>query len=108
MAFSFPYPQLGSTVRAVGQGCRVCVHQTYCQALYWFRRGGDSRGFRVEPVDDDHMGIACASWSTDPAARVTVVTQTDEDWQEYVYRQGTGSEANRNGMAAVTGSGRRP
>jgi len=107
--FSFPYPELQATPREVGKGCRVCVHQTYCMALYWFRRGGDSRGFRVEPVDDDHMGIQCASWSDDPADIVTSVNSRDLEEEEYIYNQGIGSEANRNGItSAVTGTYRRP
>jgi len=109
MAFSFPYPELQATPRPVGQGCKTCVHTTYCMALYWFRRGGDSRGFRQEPVDDDHMGIQCGSWSNDPADIVKNVNQDDLDENEYIYNQGIGSEANRNGItSAVTGTYRRP
>lgn len=78
-------------------------------ALYWFRRGGDSRGFRVQPIDDDHMGIQCASWSDNPADIVKGVNQRDLDENEYIYNQGIGSEANRNGItSAVTGTYRRP
>jgi len=109
MDFSFPYPELGTVVRPVDQGCRVCVHQTYCMALYWFRRGGDSRGFREEPIEDEHIGRQCASWSDDRADIVTSVNQRDLDENEYIYNQGIGSEANRNGItAAVTGTYRRP
>jgi len=109
MDFSFPYPQLQATPRPVGQGCGACVHATYCPALYWFRRGLDSRAFRVQPIDDDHMGIACASWSDNPADIVKTVNQRDLDEEEYIYNQGIGSEANRSGItSAVTGTYRRP
>ena len=107
--YSFPYPGLQTTPRPVGQGCGSCVHTTYCQALYWFRRGGDTRGFREEPVNDQHIGRQCDSWSNDPADKVTAVNQRDLDENEYIYVQGTGSEANRNGITdAVTGTYRRP
>jgi hypothetical protein len=107
--FSFPYPELGTVVRPAGQGCSSCVHSTYCMALYWFRRGGDSRGFHQQPVDDPSLGRACSSWSSNPSDIVTSVNQRDRDEEEYMWRQGIGSEANRNGITeAVTGSNRRP
>lgn len=107
--FSFPYPELGDTVRPPGQGCSSCVHSTYCMALYWFRRGGDSRGFEQQPVDDPNLGRACASWSNDPSDKVTTVNDRDREEEEYIYNQGIGSEANRNGITApVTGTSRRP
>lgn len=107
--FSFPYPELGSTVRPPGQGCSSCVHSTYCPALYWFRRGGDGHGFVQQPVDDPSMGRACASWSNNPDDIVKNVTQRDLEEVEYIYNQGIGSEANRNGITApTTGSNRRP
>jgi len=99
--FSFPYPVNGTVVRPVGQGCLSCVHK-YCPALYWFKR----YTFK-EP--DDHNGLQCLSWSSDPAAIVKTVTQTDLDEVEYIYEQGLGSEANRNGFTdATAGSWRRP
>jgi len=108
MEFSFPYPELGTTVRAPGQGCSSCVHSTYCMALYWFRRGGDSRGFFQQPIDDPSLGRACASWSSNPADRVTSVNARDLEEEEYIYNQGIGSEANRSGITdAVTGTNRR-
>ena len=107
--FSFPYPEMGSVKRPVGQGCGSCVHSTYCMALYWFRRGGDSRGFEEQPVNDESMGRQCNSWSDDPAEKVTTVNDRDLDEEEYIYIQGIGSEANRNGITgAVTGTYRRP
>jgi len=106
--FSFPYPVLGDTPRPIDQGCRVCVHQTYCPAMYWFRRGGDSRGEREEPIVNKHMGRACESWSTDRADMVTAVNERDLAEEEYIYIQGIGSEANRGGITgAVTGSDRK-
>jgi len=102
--FSFPYPVLGTVKRPRGQGCSTCVHTTYCMALYWFRRGGTSHGFTQQPVDDPSMGVQCDSWSSDPADKVTTVNQRDRDEEEYIWRQGIGSEANRNGITgAVTG-----
>ena len=109
MDFSFPYPEKQATSRPVGQGCRVCVHQTYCMAMYWFRRGLESRAFRQQPINDDHMGIQCASWSDDRADIVESVNQRDLDENEYLWNQGIGSEANRGGIvSAVTGTYRRP
>lgn len=107
--YSFPYPQLGTTVRKSGEGCSSCVHSTYCPALYWFRRGGDSRGLAQQPVDDGYIGIQCTSWSTNPADKVTAVNERDLAEGEYMYVQGMGSEANRCGITgAVTGTYRRP
>lgn len=107
--FSFPYPVLQATPRPVGQGCNTCVHTTYCPALYWFRRGGDSRGFKEEPVDDRHMGIQCASWSNNPADMVKTVNERDLDENQYIWDQGIGSEPNRSGITDQSGgSWRRP
>jgi hypothetical protein len=104
--YSFPYPKLGAP-RPSGQGCGTCVHSTYCPAMYWFRRGGDSRGFEQQPVDDPSLGRACMSWSNDRADIVTDVNERDLEENEYMWNQGIGSEANRNGItSAVTGSGR--
>lgn len=62
-----------------------------------------------QPVDDPSLGRACASWSNNPADKVRTVNKRDLDEEEYMYNQGIGSEANRNGITdAVTGSGRRP
>jgi hypothetical protein len=56
---SFPYPELGKTARPAGQGCRTCVHKTYCEAFYWFVR-------RDVIFSDSHVGLACLSWSENP------------------------------------------
>lgn len=105
MAFSFPYPELGTTVRPIDQGCRVCVHQMYCPAMYWFRRGGDSRGFAEEPITDKHMGIQCASWSNNPVDKVTTPPTADDLAEiEYMWQQGIGSEPNRAGISDATGA----
>jgi hypothetical protein len=62
-----------------------------------------------QPVDDPSLGRACTSWSNNPAVKVRTVNKRDLDEEEYMYNQGIGSEANRNGITdAVTGSGRRP
>ena len=100
---TFPYPHCGSEVRVRGKGCSSCVHSTYCPALYWFRRGSDAKGLEEQPVDDDSLGVACASWSDDLADMVKTVTQNDLDENEYIYLQGTGSEANRNPPLMSTG-----
>lgn len=88
---TFPYPLIGSTVRPPGQGCLSCVHQTYCPAVYWFNR------YTQRDLAENN-GRACASWSNNPADRVTTVAQADLDENEYIYNQGIGSEANRNGL----------
>jgi len=107
--FSFPYPEQGTEKRPPGEGCGSCVHSTYCMALYWFRRGGDSHGFREQPVSDASMGRQCASWSSDPADIVKTVNERDLDENDYIYLQRIGSEANRGGITGqVTGSSRRP
>jgi len=109
-SFTFPYPELGTTVRSIDKGCRVCVHQTYCPAMYWFRRGGDSRGDREEPITNKNMGRACTSWSDQVADKLSgIPNQRDLDEEEYMYNQGIGSEANRNGIVdAVTATYRLP
>lgn len=108
--FSFPYPELGDTVRPIDQGCRVCVHQTYCPAMYWFRRGGDSRGDHQEPITNKNMGRACTSWSDDVKDKLPgIPNQRDLAEEAYMYNQGIGSEANRNGIVdAVTATYRLP
>lgn len=79
--FSFPYPKVGGEVRAVGEGCTACVHRTYCPAIYWFRRYGQST---VSP----HQGRQCLSWSDDPADRISGYTQADVDENDYLNDQG--------------------
>ena len=94
---TFPYPLMGTAKRKSGQGCMVCVHRTYCPAVYWFER------YTQEDITEDN-GRQCASWSTDPADKVSVVAQADLDENEYIYNQGIGSEPNRNGITdPVTG-----
>jgi hypothetical protein len=71
-------------------------------ALYWFKR------FMLKEPDS-HDGLQCASWSNNPADIVKTVTQTDLDEIEYIYQQGIGSEADRNGLTdQTTGSWKRP
>jgi hypothetical protein len=95
---TFPYPLIGETNRPRGQGCLSCQHRTYCPAVYWFNR------YTQESLTED-SGRACASWSDNPADKVTAVAQADLDENEYIYNQGIGSEANRNGITApVTGN----
>ena len=78
-------------MRPAGQGCLDCIHGTYCPALYWLRR------YTIKEPDS-HTGIQCASWSNDPAQIVRTIDQTDMDENQYIYDQGLGSEANRNGI----------
>lgn len=103
MAFSFPYPVNGPVTRPVGQGCKSCTHSRYCMALYWFFR------YTLREVDD-HNGLACTSWSNNPAdTNPPTPTQTDVDEENYMYVQGIQSEPNRNGITdATTGSWKRP
>lgn len=97
---TFPYPLSGAERRPKGQGCLVCVHQTYCPAVYWFYR------YTQERLSDTN-GVQCLSWSTNPADKVTTVAQSDLDENEYIFDQGIGSEANRGGISdPVTGSTR--
>jgi hypothetical protein len=96
---TFPYPLMQSTpARARGNGCLACVHQTYCPAVYWFYRYTQNE---LEPS----QGTKCASWSDNPVDKFTSVAQPDLDENEYIYNQGIGSEARRNGITApVTGN----
>lgn len=94
---TFPYPLMGGSVRPPGNGCLSCVHQGYCPAVYWFER------YTQEKLTE-YNGRNCQSFSTNPADKVTEVNQPDLEENEYIYTQGIGSEANRNGITApVTG-----
>lgn len=99
MARSFPYPSQGGSPRPLGQGCRVCVHQTYCPALYWLRRNGPDQ-------PEDRNGIACQSWSDNEADIVKTVTDDDRAKEQQMYIDGIQSEANRNGITDPTTGGR--
>jgi hypothetical protein len=103
MAFSFPYPKLGTIVRPRGQGCLSCVHNTYCPAVYWLRRYGIERR-----TFDDHIGIQCSSWSSNMADQIkTGPTEDDMEEQDYQEIHGTASEPDRNGISGeITGSNR--
>ncbi len=97
---TFPYPLSGTVVRPPGQGCLVCVHQTYCPAVYWFYRYTQEK---LTPYN----GRQCLSFSTNPADKFSPVKPPDMAENEYIYNQGIGSEANRNGMTdPVTSGGR--
>ena len=101
MSFSFPYPTIGATVRAAGQGCTSCRNAGYCPALYWYRR-------YLLKDPDSYVGRACNSWSNVPQPPPTP-TQKDADEVEYMTVQGIGSEANRSGITSpTTGTSRRP
>jgi hypothetical protein len=105
--FSFPYPQQGTTIRAVGQGCSSCVHSTYCAAMYWFRRTGyNNNGFGGGL--DENIGRSCESWSNDPADRLTsFANERDLEEVEYIWQQGIGMEAERSGLTDAVTSSRR-
>ena len=113
---SFPYPEIGGDIRQAGEGCTSCVHQTYCPALYWFRR-------YTQKQPDDHNGIQCLSWSNSCGVgysfngygqfgyggcdQVKEITQADLDKNEDLNDQGILEEANRNGFTdPVTASNR--
>jgi hypothetical protein len=97
VAFTFPYPTLGTVVRPVGQGCTICVHQLYCPALYWYRR------YTFKDQEPPN-GRACNSWSNNPADQiVTMPTADDLKEEDYMTVQGVGSEANRCGIGQTTG-----
>ena len=101
--FSFPYPTCNGPVRPAGQGCKSCVHMTYCPAVYWFARYGVEKR-----TIDDHMGKKCDSWSNVMSAQVKIPTEGDLDEQDYIFIQGIGSEADRCGISdAVTASNRK-
>jgi len=95
-ALSFPYPKMEGVVRPPGNGCRVCVHQTYCPALYWYRRN-----CFYQP--DNYTGRNCSSWSDDTADQVpemTTGTGNDFDNAENARRSCSGvlKEANPSGV----------
>ena len=73
MPISFPYPVIGTIVRPAGQGCISCVHQFYCQALYWRNRYVEEARGRLTETD----GTACASWSNNPADQIRIITPDD-------------------------------
>lgn len=108
---SFPYPVLGATRRPVGQGCKICVHRPYCPAVYWQRRYGQAMSIEDGWTGpDDHNGIQCESWSDSLADKLPgIPNQTDLNEEAYIWNQGIGSEADRNGIASpTTGTSRRP
>ena len=95
---TFPYPLPGNTIRPPGQGCMVCVHQGYCPAVYWFYR------YTQEKLTSSN-GRRCASYSVNPADKVTTVSANDLKENQYIYEQGIGQEANHNGITSpVTGN----
>lgn len=111
MAFSFPYPKVLKKPRKPGQGCKSCVHKTYCPALYWMRRGPSGTAMEQNPIDDNQIGIACASWSDNPSEKVHVSAATEDDlaYEERMFIDGIGAEANPNGLTEpTTGTYRRP
>jgi hypothetical protein len=105
MAFSFPQPVLGTVRRPSGQGCKSCVHSTYCPSMYWFKR----YGIEGRTIDNNN-GIQCASWSNNMADQVkSKATEDDLNEADYIFIQGTGSEADRCGLTdAITASNRKP
>ena len=90
--FSFPFPQIGGTVRPAGQGCRICVHQTYCPALHYFRR-------YTQREPDDNNGRNCLEFSADPNDVVTAVSAFDQAENSRRACFGILEEANRGSVA---------
>jgi hypothetical protein len=79
MALSFPYPTTGTVIRPTGQGCSVCVHREYCTAFYWYYRDEQypSEDNKAGKRIDNHLGLACNSWSQNEADRVTTISADD-------------------------------
>lgn len=104
---SFPYPDRGPPTRPMGQGCRVCVHQQYCPALFWFR-------MNVQEQPDEFNGRDCLSWSDDIADRPPEITGPDGTGSDYDNAEnarrncaGVLREPNRNGITGpITGGDR--
>lgn len=109
MNLSFPYPKQGAIKRPAGQGCKTCVHK-YCPAMYWARRDGTMQeGKTMWSEPNDNVGVKCASWSNNMADQVRTISTGDLDENEYIWVQGLGSEADRNGITSpTTGTSRRP
>jgi len=89
---SFPYPKMEGPVRPPGQGCKGCVHSTYCPALYWYRRN-----CFYEP--DDYTGRQCSSRSDNPADIVETINDFDQAENSRRACSGVLKEANPSGLS---------
>lgn len=110
LPLSFPYPKQGTVKRPAGQGCQSCVHRTYCPAMYWLRRYGATEQAATQWSEpNQNVGVQCASWSSNMADQVKTIGPGDVEENEYIWVQGLGSEADRNGITTpTTGTSRRP
>ena len=88
---SFPFPNIGGEARTAGQGCKNCVHRTYCPALYLFQRF-------TQKQPDNHNGINCEQYSNDMDDQVTAINNYDRAESERRMNHGILAEANRNGL----------
>lgn len=70
---SFPYPEIGDVTREPDEGCRSCVHNRYCTAIYYSRRFNVEGPWKIPK----NMGRACLEWSNDEADTVQTITQCD-------------------------------
>ena len=93
---TFPYPLNGpEPSRPRGEGCLVCVHQTYCPAVYWFYRFIQNN---LTPTN----GVRCLSYSVNPVDKITAVKQPELDENEYLAREGISEEARPSGIVSPT------
>ena len=69
---AFPEPTITSSPRQPGNGCKVCVHRTYCPSMN--RRATNGMGNL-----SDRDGVQCASWSTNRDDIWTEILQEDID-----------------------------
>ena len=100
MALTMPYPQIGTVVRPIGQGCTSCSNRTICPALYWYKRYTFAE---PEPPN----GRACLSWTNEPSPLPTdPATADDLALNDRMWHEGIMSEANRNGVSPNTSGSR--
>jgi hypothetical protein len=96
MALTFPDPVIGTIVRPRGQGCTSCVHTKQCRTFYWLRREiYINSGKEVDTM----LGVACTSWSNNPALFPTdPPTQDDLNYMDDIDKEGISGEPDRNGI----------
>lgn len=87
---TFQTPVIGKIKRPRGQGCTSCVHQYYCQNLYWYIRNQE------RTVSDD-FGCACLSWNNEESQRLNPKEEGDIYLQNQMMIEGIGKEKNENG-----------
>ena len=92
LALSFPFPELGGTIRPAGQGCISCVHTTYCPALYWFQR-------EIQNEVTPNMGIQCLQFTDNPLDQIKTFNAFDVQENEFRNDQGFLREAKPGGYS---------